>query len=73
MRNGDEIEPIVGAMLDAVDRIARTLPDPAVAQAARIAVGARLLGESVTADEAASAINDAWRARSRGWRLVRVQ
>jgi hypothetical protein len=67
-----EIELIVAAMLAAVDKITDTVRDPAVAQAARIAAGATLLAESVTADEVASALNDTGRARG-SWRLVRAQ
>jgi hypothetical protein len=68
----DEVEQVTRAMLDAVDRITHATRDPACAQAARIAVGAALLSESMTADEVASAINDTGRARG-SWQLVRVQ
>jgi hypothetical protein len=71
MRNAGEIEPIVRAMLGAIERNADTVRDPAAAQAARISVGAALLAESVRADEVAAAVNGEGLAR--GWRFVRVQ
>ena len=56
--------------MTAIDRISRTAHDPTCAQAARLAIGATLLGQAVTTETAAETVNAI--LQPYGWRMSRM-
>jgi hypothetical protein len=65
----DEVARLARTAAVAIERICRTARDPAAAQAARLSLGAVLLGQAVTSEAAVDTVNDIWRGR---WRMAPV-